>query len=162
VSQKRFKNFCITTYATHTHCNMPRLHQESFSSLSVLDWIEADSLNNALQLASSASDGVKNCGQKSFDEKERASLNVVDEEVIAMISAWKACGLSRSEDSSETWDSSDRTDDAASKSDIFEPLRRMPNPTPPKLFIRSSKRTTIRRNLHNTIQDGPERNQSHA
>jgi hypothetical protein len=48
---------------------MPETQQESFLSLSVLDWTEADSLNNALTRASSACDGLKNSDKKSCREE---------------------------------------------------------------------------------------------
>ena len=132
---------------------MPETQQESFLSLSVLDWTEADSLNNALSRASSACDGLKNSDKKSCREEEEAEVSVVDDEVTAMVSAWNACDLGKvvilSDSSNLAVDN-----DTASQSSIFDPVRRMPNPAPPKRFIRSSTQTTTRRNVPNQAQEG--------
>ena len=147
---------------------MPRTQQASFSSLSILDWTDADPTYNVPQQAPSACDGLKNHGNKTFVEEEPSPINFVDDEaVFAMVAGWDACPRTRSV---ESWDASHKMEGSASKSvnleaydpirrvqksDFarFDPVRRLKQLAPPKLFTRSPERKIILRSVQNQMDE---------
>ena len=130
---------------------MPRMDQDSFASLSVLEWKEADSSQNGLQRAATACAVSWSSDRKPWDEEVLAPIDFVEDEVFDMVAAWEQCSFPRTDRRSDDSELTGRAESETSRSDRFDPPRRMPDPAPPKAFTRrSTVRTVVRRSVSST------------
>ena len=130
---------------------MPRMDQDSFASLSVLEWKEADSSQNGLQRAASACAVLRSSDRKPYDEEVFAPIEFAEDEVFDMVASWEQCSFPRADGSSDAAEVTGGAESEASRRDKFDPLRRMPDPAPPKAFTRrSTVRTVVRRSVSST------------
>ena len=120
-----------TSDFTETKHQMACIHQqEDFTSLTVSDWPCADSEHAILAHGSSSLQHVaKSCC-------DYVPVNFIDDEVRAMISAWEACSLRRTDDDLPSDNSGDCK--ICENERTFEPLRPAQNLEPPKKFVRAS------------------------
>ena len=141
--------------------NMPRTHQDSFASLSVLEWKEADSSQIELHRADSSQIGLHRAAsacavswssdRKPWDKLVNEPIDFVEDEVFDMVAAWEQCSFPRADGSSDTAEVTGGAESETSRSDRFDPPRRMPDPAPPKAFTRrSTVRTLVRRSVSST------------
>ena len=128
--------------------NMPRIQQDSFSSLSVLEWKEADSSQIGLQRAASDCAVLRCSDRKPYDEEVFAPIEFAEDEVFDMVASWEQCSFPRADGSSDAAEVTGGAESEASRRGKSDPPRRMPDPAPPKAFTRrSTVRTVVRRSV---------------
>jgi hypothetical protein len=131
---------------TRNYTAMPRIHQENFTCLAVNDWKEADSPRNIL-LRASACAGLKYLGSKTCSSNEIAQI--APEEADTMVTAWNASTESGDLTAADESDIA-KVDGDDNSFEIYDPVRRMPNPAPPQRFTR---RTSGRRVIKRVVSD---------